>query len=122
MALDSHTQLGVSTALINLVLNQGGSDRATELIVDQLELKGPPKNWQPRDIVIGLAVHMPDNPQIQKVLRDLSRDRGNGSTELSEMERGRWPIYTWADGYLIEWIGGGEPSRKGASLTPSPGT
>jgi hypothetical protein len=122
MALGSRTQLGISTALINMVLNQGGSDRANQLIVDQLELRGPPKNWQPWDIVIGLADMMPDNPKIQNALSDFARDRGNGSTNLNEVERGRWPAYPWADGYMVEWVGEREPSRKGAGLTPSPRT
>jgi hypothetical protein len=121
-ALGSRTQLGVTIAFVNLVINQGGSDRATQMIVDQLEGRGPPKKWLPWDLVLGLAAHMTDNSEVQKAGRDYSRMSQDGSWQLYTVERKGWPIYNWADGYLIERVAVQEPSDKRAALKPSPGT
>jgi hypothetical protein len=121
-ALGSRTQICVTTALVNLVLNQGGSDRATQVIVDQLEKRGPPIKWQPWEVVTGLAERMPDNPEVQRAGRDFSKNDENASWDVDAAERGQWPVYTWADDYLIEWVGDREASCGGAGLVPSPRT
>jgi hypothetical protein len=122
LALGSHTQIGITIAIINLVLNQGGSDRATQMVVDQLEERGSSKKWLPWDLVFNLAAQMPDNPQVQKAGRDFAKLSQDGSWQLYGVERKGWPIYNWADGYMIEWVGGQEQSDKRAALKPSPGT
>jgi hypothetical protein len=65
---------------------------------------------------------MTDNSEVQKAGRDYSRMSQDGSWQLYTVERKGWPIYNWADGYLIERVAVQEPSDKRAALKPSPGT
>jgi HEAT repeat protein len=101
-ALSSTDSQAVAIAAINLIFNQGGSDKAINVLVAQLEETSPPNSWIPWNTVLSAAQQLPANPQIQAAGTVYARKSGNGSWQLYTSDRKNWSINNWIDGYVVK--------------------
>lgn len=102
LALNSKNTNVVTEAAVNLVVNQGGSDAVTTLLVNQLKETSASTRWLPWDVALSLAARMPENEQVQSAGQTFSQKSGDGSWELYTVERKNWPVYSWVWSYVIE--------------------
>lgn len=101
-ALGSRNQTEMTVAEVNLIVNQGGSEAATKLLVNQLRetsLQNQQIGW---DEALSLAALLTDDQQIRNAGKIYSQKSGDGSWELYTVERKNWPIYNWVWSYVIE--------------------
>jgi hypothetical protein len=98
-ALDSQDPEIVQIAIVNLLFNRGGSDKAVQIIIH--ELSEPEKAKLPRNFTVTIASQLLDqNPLISLA--------GNKFAVTYPMEwttavdRKEWPIYGWIDSYVLE--------------------
>jgi HEAT repeat protein len=101
-ALTSRNQTEMTIAEVNLIVNQGGSDAATKLLVNQLRETSPQNQQIGWDEALSLAAQLPDSQQIQNAGQVYSQKSGDGSWELYTVERKKWPVYNWVWSYVIE--------------------
>jgi HEAT repeat protein len=95
-ALDSPNGQVVSYALVNLVFNQGGSEKARKFIVDQLNGAGRPIE---HDVLYYTASKIRD-PEIIAAGEASDQRTGERNWRLYAGIRANWPIYNWIDQYV----------------------
>jgi HEAT repeat protein len=86
-------------AAVNLIFNQGGSDKVNQMVVG--ELTGSP-NPLGVDLALNLANQLINDPQIQAAGDKYSRIDATGNWQTYTVERKNWPIYNWIDNYVIK--------------------
>jgi HEAT repeat protein len=99
-ALSSSDPAVVQTAIVNLNYNQGGSDKAVQVIADQLNDSA--HATLPWDFTLNMATQLIDNPQIQAAGQVFSKTDATGDWQLYTVERKNWSIHNWINGYLIK--------------------
>ena len=85
-------------AAVNLIFNQGGSEKASRAVAD--ELAGNSSLFG-IDLALNIAAHTND-PIIQAAGAEFAAKAKDGLWELYTVERKDWSIYNWIDGYVIE--------------------
>ena len=98
-ALSSTDPEVVQTAIVNLIYNQGGSDKAVQVIANQLNDSTHAR--LPWDFVLNMATQLIDNPEIRAAGEKFSQHDATGDWELYTVERKNWPIANWVGGYVV---------------------
>jgi hypothetical protein len=98
-ALGSADSMVVQTAAVNLVLNQGGSDKVNQMVA--AELTGPP-NPLGADMALNLAPQLLNDPRVQAAGQTFSRQDGSGAWRRYTVNRANWPVYSWVDSYVMK--------------------
>ena len=98
-ALDSDDSTVVQCAIINLLYNQGGSEKAKAVLADALHLKRMNLPW---DFVLQVAAQFKDDPQIKEAGERFAKTDVMESWQLWTEDRQNWPIYNWIDDYVIK--------------------
>jgi len=101
-ALDSQIPSVVQIATVNLLFNQGGSDKAMHVVAQQLEEATPLDQWMPWELVLSIAAQLNSNPTIQAAGQVFAKKSDDGSWQLYTVERKNWPIYNWIDNYVVK--------------------
>lgn len=109
-ALDSADPMVVQTAIVNLIYNQGGSDKAVQVIANQLADSTHAK--LPWDFTLNVAAQLSDNSQIQAAGQIFSKTDVTGNWQLYTVERKNWPIYNWIDDYVVKLNKSEPPSQN----------
>jgi HEAT repeat protein len=98
-ALDSDSSSVVQCAVVNLLYNQGGSEKAKEVLAEALNLKRMNLPW---DWVWQVAAQFKDDPQIKEAGEHFAQTDVTGSWQLWTGDRQNWPIYNWIDGCVLK--------------------
>jgi HEAT repeat protein len=98
-ALSSSSSGVVQAAAVNLVFNQGGSEKVNQMVAAQLN--GPP-NLLGADMALNLAPHLISDPEVQTAGNTFSQHDGSGAWYRSTVDRTGWPAYNWIDGYIVK--------------------
>jgi hypothetical protein len=98
-ALDCSDTQVVQVAVVNLLYNQGGSDRAIKVIADQLNDSVNAR--LPWEFTLNVASQLGDNPQIQTAGQNFAQKSQDRSWQLHSVERKEWSIYNWVDEYVL---------------------
>ena len=98
-ALSSSNSMVVQTAAVNLLFNQGGSDKVNQMVAS--ELTGS-SNSLGADMVLNLAPQLLNDPKVQAAGQNFSEHDGSGAWQRATVVRGSWPIYNWIDSYVIK--------------------
>jgi HEAT repeat protein len=101
-ALSSSDSQAVAIAAINLLFNQGGSEKAINVLAEQLEETSPPSRWIPWDTELSAAQKLMNNPRIQAAGAVYAQKSGNGSWQLYTNDRKNWSINNWIGGYVVK--------------------
>jgi HEAT repeat protein len=99
-ALGGTDPVVVETAAVNLILNQGGSERVNQMAA--AELTGHP-NLLGADMVLTLAPQLLNDPLIQSAGTAFSQHDGSGAWQRFAVDRKNWPVYSWADSYVVKF-------------------
>ncbi len=99
-ALNSADPYVVQGAIVYLIYNQGGSDKAMQVIVNQLN--DAPNATMPWDFTLSMATQLLDDPQIQAAGQKFSRNDATALWWYYTVERKNWSIYNWVSGYVIK--------------------
>lgn len=99
-ALSSSDPTVVQTAVVNLVYNQGGSDKAVQVIANQLN--NSTQATLPWDFTMSMATQLLDNPQIQSAGQVFSKTDATGEWQLYTVERKNWSPSNWISGYVMK--------------------
>jgi HEAT repeat protein len=99
-ALQSTDPTVVQTAIVNLIYNQGSSDKAVQVIANQLNGSTPPT--LPTDFVLNMANQLQDNPQIQRAGAIFAQHDASGFWQLYTVERKNWPVANWIGNYVVK--------------------
>lgn len=89
-------------ATVNLLFNQGGSDKAIETIAQQLEGTVPPSQCMSWDLIFNIVVQFRDNPTIAAAGEKYAARSQDGSWRRFVEQRANWPIYDWIDNYVVK--------------------
>jgi hypothetical protein len=95
-ALDSTNGQVVGYALVNLIFNQGGSQKANDLLVKALKLQ---TRTVEHELLFQVAAKSND-PAVLAAGRDFDLKTGEGAWRLYATTRKNWPIYNWIDQYV----------------------
>jgi len=98
-ALDSQIPSVVQVATVNLIFNQGGSEKANQVVAQALS--DGTKNMLGVDLALNLAVQIND-PQVHATGQKFAQQEGTGLWQLYTVERKDWPIYNWIDNYVVK--------------------
>lgn len=98
-ALDSQIPTVVQVATVNLIFNQGGSEKANRVVAQALS--DGTKNMLGVDLALNLAAQIND-PQVQVAGQKFAQQEGTGLWQLYTVERKDWPIYNWIDNYVVK--------------------
>ena len=98
-ALDSSDPTIVGTAIVNLLYNQGGSEKAKEVLAEALNLKRMNLQW---DFVLQVASQFKDDLKIKEAGEHFAKNDVMESWQLWTGDRQNWPIYNWIDEYVIK--------------------
>jgi HEAT repeat protein len=99
-ALTSSDPAVVQTAITNLIYNQGGSDKAVQVIANQLS--NSTHATLPWDFTMNMATQLLNNPQIQSAGQVFSQTDATGEWQLYTVERANWSPYNWMGGVYIK--------------------
>jgi hypothetical protein len=97
-ALSSNDPGVVQIAALNLVFNQGGSDKVNQMVA--AELTGPP-NPLGLDMALNLAPQLLSDPQVQAAGQAFSQHDGSGAWQRATVDRANWSTYNWMSGVYI---------------------
>ena len=97
-ALGSTDPAVVQTAAVNLVFNQGGSEKVNQMVAAQLT--GPP-NLLGADMALNLAPQLLNDPQVQAAGQYFSQHDGSGAWQRATVDRANWSTYNWMSGLYI---------------------
>jgi hypothetical protein len=86
---------------VNLIFNQGGSDKARQYLLNQFN--GPTNQLVDSDFLMQLAAVLND-PQINAAAKSVD-DRRESSRWAYFDDRKNWSIYTWIDDYVVDLNG-----------------
>ena len=100
-ALRSPNSGNVEVAVVNLLYNQGGSEKAIQALADQLEERTPSNRWMNWDLVLSLASQFQNDPVIHVAAEVFDQTSRDDSWKLYSIERRDWPIYNWIDNYVV---------------------
>jgi HEAT repeat protein len=98
-ALDSDDPSVVQCTVVNLLYNQGGSDKAKEVLAEALNRKRMNLPW---DWVWQVAAQFKDDPKIKAAGENFARLDVTESWQLWTGDRQNWPIYNWIDGCVLK--------------------
>lgn len=98
-ALASSNKFAVEIAVVNLLFNQGGSEKARQVILHQL--KGIPLRMESWERTLQIAAKL-DDPEMRAAGEAFDRQSSGGSWRLWGQQRKNWPIYNWVDDYVVE--------------------
>ncbi len=98
-ALDSDDPSVVQCAIVNLLYNQGGSDKAKGVLAEALNLKRMNLPW---DWVWQVAAQFKDDRKIKEAGDNFARTDVTESWQLWTGDRQNWPIYNWIDGCVLK--------------------
>jgi HEAT repeat protein len=98
-ALESDDSSVVQCAIVNLLYNQGGSQKAKEVLAEALNLKRMNLPW---DFVWQVAAQFKDDPNIKKAGEHFAQTDVTKSWQLWTGDRQNWPIYNWIDGCILK--------------------
>jgi HEAT repeat protein len=101
-ALDSDDPAVVQCAIVNLLYNQGGSEKAKAVLAEALNLKRMNLPW---DFVWEVAAQFKDDPQIKAAGERFQVNDVARSWQLWTGDRQNWPIYNWIDGCVLKLEG-----------------
>ena len=99
-ALSSSDPTIVQTAIVNLIYNQGGSDKAVQIIANQLD--NPTQATLPWDFTLNVAAQLTSNPTIQSAGQVFSKTDATGQWQTYTVERQSWPVSNWIGGYVVK--------------------
>jgi hypothetical protein len=100
-ALDSNNTPAVEIAIVNLIFNQGSSDKVKQLILNELNEKTSRlDDW---DFIMKIAVLLND-PQINAAGEAFEQRQEQASWSYYE-DRKNWSVYTWIDDYVVDLNG-----------------
>jgi hypothetical protein len=99
-ALSSSDPTIVQTAIVNLIYNQGGSDKAVQVIANQLN--DPAKATLPWDFTLNMAAQLTSNPTIQSAGQSFAQHDATGDWQTYTVERQNWPINNWINNYVVK--------------------
>jgi HEAT repeat protein len=99
-ALSSSDSTIVQTAIVNLIFNQGGSDKAVQVIADQLN--NPAQATLPWDFTLNVAAQLTSNSTIQSAGKTFAQLGGSEQWQLYTVERARWPVNNWIGNYVVK--------------------
>lgn len=94
-ALSSTDPMVLEAAITNLIYNQGGSDKAVQVIANQL--KNSTRATLPWDFTMNMATQLLDNPKIQAARQKFSQTDVTGEWQLYTVERKNWSVYNWLE-------------------------
>jgi HEAT repeat protein len=97
-ALDSQVPTALEIAVTNLIINQGGSEKAVDLIARQLNGDSRPGSTMNWELTLSLAAQLSSNPEIQTAGHRFGA-RNPAEWQLYTVDRANWRIYSWARGY-----------------------
>jgi HEAT repeat protein len=97
-ALDSDDPAVVGCAIVNLLYNQGGSDKAKSVLAEALNLKRMNLPW---DFVWQVAAQFKDDPKIKEAGEHFAQTDVTESWQLWTGDRQNWSIYNWIDGCVL---------------------
>jgi hypothetical protein len=97
-ALDSDDPTVVQCAIVNLLYNQGGSEKAKAVLAEALNLKRMNLPW---DFVLQVAAQFKDDPIIKEAGERFAQTDVMESWQLWTADRQNWPVYNWVDDYVI---------------------
>jgi len=98
-ALDSDDPSVVQCAVVNLLYNQGGSDKAKEVLAEALNRKRMNLPW---DWVWEVAAQFKGDPKIKAAGENFAGLDVTESWQLWTGDRQNWPIYNWIDGDVLK--------------------
>jgi HEAT repeat protein len=101
-ALDSECPAVVQCAVVNLLYNQGGSEKAKAVLAEALSLKRMNLPW---DWVWEVAAQFKDDPKIKAAGERFEANDVTQSWQLWTGDRQNWPIYNWIDGCVLRLDG-----------------
>jgi HEAT repeat protein len=99
-ALNSSDPSVVQTAIVNLIYNQGGSDKAVQVIANQLN--DSTHAMLPWDFTMNMATQLINNPEIQAAGQVFSKTDATGEWQLYTVERKNWSPNNWMGGYILK--------------------
>ncbi len=99
-ALSSSDSTIVQTAIVNLIYNQGGSDKAVHVLAHQLADSS--QSTLPWDFTLSVAAQLISNPMIQSAGEIFAQHDATGDWQTYTVERRNWSIYNWIDGYVVQ--------------------
>lgn len=99
-ALSSSDATIVQTAIVNLIYNQGGSDKAVQVIANQLT--DTAHATLPWDFTLSMAAQLTSNPTIQSAGQTFAQHDATGDWQTYTVERQNWPINNWIGGYVVK--------------------
>ena len=103
-ALSSSNPQVVQVAALNLIFNQGGSEKVNHMVAS--ELTGPP-NPLGLDMALNLAPQMINDPEVQAAGQFFSQHDGLGAWERATVARRNWSTYNWMSEIYIA-----KPNKK----------
>jgi HEAT repeat protein len=99
-AIDSPNSQVVGYAVVNLLFNQGGSQKAVDFIVRDLQAQGTNRRL-PHDLLYHVASKVAD-PAVRRAGEQSDRSSVfAGSWRYFSVTRKDWPIYNWIDQYVV---------------------
>ena len=98
-ALDSDDPTIVQCAIVNLLYNQGGSEKAKGVLAEALNLKRMNLQW---DFVLQVSAQFKDDPKIKEAGERFTQTDVTKSWQLWTGDRLNWPIYNWINDYVIK--------------------
>jgi hypothetical protein len=98
-ALNSSDSGIVEVATVNLLYNQGGSEKAKGVLAEALNLKRMDLDW---DFVLRVASQFKNDPKIKEAGEHFAKNDITESWQLWTGDRQNWPIYNWIDGAVIK--------------------
>lgn len=99
LALDSQIPSVVQIATVNLIFNQGGSEKANQVVAQALS--DGTKNALGVELSLNIAAQIND-PQVQAAGKKFAQQEGSGLWSLYTVERRGWPIHNWIDNYVVK--------------------
>jgi len=97
-ALTNKNNQIVEIALVNLVYNQGGSEKAKQYLLNQF--RGPTNLLADSDFDMQLAVQLND-PEINAAAQSVD-DRSESTRWAFFKDRKNWSIYSWIGDYTVD--------------------
>jgi HEAT repeat protein len=99
-ALDSDDASIVQTAIVNLLYNQGGSDKAVEVVAHQLNDPSHAKlQWE---FTLTIAAQLQGDPRIDAAGAKFSGTDVTNDWRTYAVDRRYWSIYNWINGYVVD--------------------
>jgi HEAT repeat protein len=99
-ALNSDDPSVVQSAIVNLQYNQGGSDKAIQVLAKQFN--DTAHATLPWDFTLQVASQFRSDPRIQEAGDRFAGQDVMQSWQLWTGDRQKWPIYNWIDEYVVK--------------------